>query len=62
MSMKFAAATAMFVSCIYCLEMAMGDSVLPPHLSWLWYVLAVSVLVQSLVFIVWFDVTIKGDK
>ena len=60
--MKFAAASSMFVTFLYCLEMAMGDSVLPPHLSWLWYVLAVFVLVQSLVFIFWFDVTIKGDK
>lgn len=60
--MKFAAETSMFITFITCLGGANSKAVLPPQLSWVWLVLAGFVLVQLVAFIIWFDVTIKGDK
>lgn len=52
----------MFITFITCLGGANSKAVLPPQLSWVWLVLAGFVLVQLVAFIIWFDVTIKGDK
>ena len=60
--MKIAASTSMFITYLYCLEEARDQAVFSHQLSWVWSFFAVFVLFQLAVFILCFDVKMKGDK